>query len=812
MSRTTSLIRLIAATAFAFALLLVASSFAFAGPGVVAEPTLGLTALQAKLDASPTGTLKGYLKTVVHGATIETIPVEVKALTGDTADDSLILFVAKGDKIASYGGIVAGMSGSPIYVTDDGVDKVIGALSYGEMFTLDGTGLATPIEAMLRLTTDYAPRVQMLSTPVVVSGRLIDRVVISADPQRLKNVSPRSALVARPLGAVFIGGLQPRSRAYINLAKLIEARGLSVVQAGPGLSAGASDFATELAPGAAVGALATRGDVWIGGLGTVTWADGDTVMAFGHPAFFDGATSMYLCNAWITGVWPSSLEPTKLGYPTAVRGTITQDRNAGIMGELGAPPAETPITAHTTVVESGREASSATWVSSDMLDSGQTGGFISSAVSASAYKLRDFDSGSTLGSAVTTTTIRVAVGTDEYTVTIRNMVDDAYDIPAAIGYDADMAVGSLLSVLEDGVEAPRILSVDVQASVTTHRTAARIVGVSLDEPLHEGDNRVNVSMLAYGLAATQTVETTLTVPEGTPLSGTLVAQGTMGSADYSMGGASSSIEEILAALGSSPQPVGRATVASIVTDLNAEDPNNSFTVTLVPADPFASADAAADEAEPASVTQTAPWVVRDSASMEITQITAHVSPSTVSYGGYAMVDGEISGPSRPVLVSVYGIPAGSRGEKLLARELASKMDDTLYFAAEIGGLRSNTLLRIVVDGGPGYSPAETTVQVKVRARVSLASSARKVRFGQHVKLTARVTPRTAHGQVAFQYYDAAHHRWRTIGARYLHTIGAYAVATIDWMPRWGDRRVRAVYSGDRFNVGSTSAKITTSAR
>jgi hypothetical protein len=811
MSRTTSLIRLIAATTFAFALLLAASSFAFAGPGVVAEPTLGLTALQAKLDASPTGMLTGYLKTVVHGATIETIPVEVKALTGDTPDNSLILFVAKGDKIASYGGIVAGMSGSPIYVTDDGVDKVIGALSYGEMFTLDGTGLATPIEAMLRLTTDYAPRVQMLSTPVVVSGRLIDRVVISADPQALENVSPRSALVARPLGAVFIGGLQPRSRAYLNLAKLIEARGLSVVQAGPGLSAGASDFTTDLVPGAAVGALATRGDVWIGGLGTVTWADGDAVLAFGHPAFFDGATSMYLCNAWITGVWPSSLEPTKLGYPTAVRGTITQDRNAGIMGELGAPPAETPITARTTVVESGREASSATWVSADMLDSGQTGGFVGAAVSASAYKLRDFDSGSTPGSAVTTTTVRVAVGTDDYTVTIKNMVDDSYDIPASIGYDADMAVGTLLSVLEDGVEAPRILSVDVQASVTTHRTAARIVGVSLVKPLHEGDNRVNVSMLAYGLAATQTVETTLTVPEGTPLSGTLLAQGAMGSTDYSMGGGSS-IEEILAALGASPEPVGRATVADIVTDLNAEDPNNSFTVTLVPADPFGSADAAADEAGPASVTQTAPWVVRDSASMAITQIAAHVSPSTVSYGGYAMVDGQIDGPSRPVLVSVYGIPAGSRGEKLLARELASKTDDTLYFAAGIGGLRSNTLLRIVVDGGPGYSPAETTVRVKVRARISLASSARRVRFGQDVKLTARVTPRTAHGQVAFQYYDAAHHRWRTIGSRYLHTIGAYAVATVDWIPRWGDRRVRAVYGGDRFNVGATSAKITTSAR
>ena len=39
------------------------------------------------------------------------------------------------------------MSGSPIFV-DDGGDKLVGALSYGNWFTLDGYGLATPIDAM----------------------------------------------------------------------------------------------------------------------------------------------------------------------------------------------------------------------------------------------------------------------------------------------------------------------------------------------------------------------------------------------------------------------------------------------------------------------------------------------------------------------------------------------------------------------------------------------------------------------------------------------------------------------------------------
>ena len=49
------------------------------------------------------------------------------------------------------------MSGSPIYVVDDGVAKLIGALSYGHVFTLGGTGLATPIEYMAAIIEDAFP-------------------------------------------------------------------------------------------------------------------------------------------------------------------------------------------------------------------------------------------------------------------------------------------------------------------------------------------------------------------------------------------------------------------------------------------------------------------------------------------------------------------------------------------------------------------------------------------------------------------------------------------------------------------------------
>lgn len=788
--------RLLAAVALVAALTLSWAGAAFAA---TPDPTLGLAALRTRLEASPSGTLDGYLKTVVRGSDIETIPVEVMAVSGDTPD-SLILFVAKGDKIASFGGIVSGMSGSPIYVEDGGVDKVIGALSYGDMFTLGGSGLATPIESMLDLTTDYAPRVDMLSSPVFMSGRLIDRVVVSSDPASLKNVRAPGALVAKPLTAVFIGGLKPKGRTYSNLRASLEAAGLSVMPLDVPLSAGTSTFTTALDPGSSVAALATRGDIWVGGLGTVTWADEDRVLAFGHPAFFTGESDLYMCNAWVTGVWPSTYVPYKMGYPTAVRGTITQDRNAGIMGELGAPPAEAPLTASAVDTGSGDKATSAVYASSRFLDTRQFEGLPAAAGSIAAARL--FDAISTAGSARTTTTVRVSDGTREYTVSMANLVDDALDVPSVVGNDAEWAVSSLLSVLDENVEQPHIISTNVQSAVSTTRAAARIVGLSLEEPLHEGDNEVTVSLLAYGVAATQTVETTLTLPEGTPLAGTITASGVLRSDMWWD-------EE------DPTQIVERTTVADIVDDLNSQLPNNSVVVSFVAGGNDGSEGDPSLELDPPDAieaTASASWVVSGSADLQISQITARVAPALVSYRGSTALSGYITGPSDSATVEVYGRPFGSSTERLLASERAEFVSGEGFYYIYLPNLTGNTALRVHIDGGPGYSPAEATVSVRVRAKVSLSASALHIRYGRRVTLTARVSPRTAHGSVRFQYYDAGQRRWRTIGTKSLRTGSTYATAAVTWAPRWGNRRWRAIYSGDTHNVSAISPGLTTSAR
>jgi len=818
--RTRTFLRLCSVTALAAAILLASAGIALAAPG---EPTMGLEALQAKLDASPSGTVSGYFLTVVKGSAIETIPVEILALTGDVNDpDNLIMFEAQGAKIEKWGGIVAGMSGSPIYVDDEGTPTVVGAVSYGDAFTLSGTGLATPIDSMRLLLTDYTPVVESLPNPVLISGRVIDKVIVSSHPQTLKSASKAGALVARPLSSVYLGGLRPSTRLYKNLKKRLESQGMSVVQIDTALSAGASTFSTDLVPGSAVAALASRGDLWMGGIGTVTYTDGGNLLAFGHPAWWTGESSMYMANAYISGVWPNSYFPYKIGYPATIQGTFTQDRMAGIMGTVGAPPAETPITAHAVNVDNDREASSAVYMSSEMLDRGDLTWEVSYAASIAGAKL--FDQYATPGSALTTTTIVVSDGETQYVVTMTNMVDDYYDVPSAVAYDVDNAIYSLLSVLDEGLEEPHIVSVDLQSEISTHRRNARIVSVKPEEALKIGDNRIDVEVLAYGVAATQTIETTLTLPEGTPLMGTLSASSYFSwdsfysdmYEDYLYGIVYSFDDE-------EEEAFTRETIAGVVEDLNEAAPGNTLFVRYEP-DP-SMIEFAEDEEEPSlpslettpsfDTSTTTDWVMQGSAELLSPAIIAEAYPNPAAFYGYSMIGGELYGPEEDTTVYIYATPYGGV-EELVTTETATYDDEIgeLTYFAFLDGLTANTTVRVHTEGTKNLAPADAFVEVGVRAHVFVSASSKSVTAGKTVKLKASVEQESVTtGTVSFQYYDTRTRKWKTISTQTL-VAGSpgYITASANWKVLKGSHKVRALFNGNEINVATASGSVTITGR
>ncbi len=97
---------------------------------------------------------KGYGLTVFKGTKIEKFDVEViSVLHNFNPRHDVVLVRCKGATL-EHTGAIAGMSGSPIFLTDDqGHDRMIGAFAYGWPLMKDPIGGVQPIEYMLALPT-----------------------------------------------------------------------------------------------------------------------------------------------------------------------------------------------------------------------------------------------------------------------------------------------------------------------------------------------------------------------------------------------------------------------------------------------------------------------------------------------------------------------------------------------------------------------------------------------------------------------------------------------------------------------------------
>lgn len=805
MTRVTGLSRaLLLACAIVLALSVASTAFAETPSDVL---TIG--ALEQKL--AGTEPVFGYFKTVVKGSTTATFPVQILALTGEPgAADTLIMFESKGDLVAKYGGIVSGMSGSPIYVEDEGTPKIVGAVSYGDIFTMHGTGLATPIELMLAIKSDFVT--EQLSEPVITSAGVINSVIVSPDAENYAGMASAGTLVAKPLASMFIGGMSPNDKAYKKLSGLLTKEGFSVAPIGATLGgagmAAQSVEATGFEPGSAVAMLGARGDLWYGGLGTVSYVDTQTddVFAFGHPAFWDGETDMFMMNATIDGIWPSTYFPYKMGRPTALAGAFTQDRWPGIMGVYGQFPAETTVTATAVCTDANASvaATSSTVVLSERLVNSLYGAPFLAGYSAYPAGGRIYDSYYEPGSAKTTTTVEVYdPDTDTtYDVVMTNIVDSADDISFAILDDAWMAVDSIVSIGWYGIESPVIKSVDLQSEISRNRTNSELVGIELPTGLKTGDNTVVVTLRDHGVASTYTEEATLTIPEGMPLMGTISAS----AADYYDWEEEEEDAE---------EPAPENTIPTILDTVNALEgaaPNNQVNITFTPLD---LEGAATDELTVATTALLANGPAYGSTSKDVTQITVARTPSTSSYGGYSIVYGLLKGVSSGK-VRVFVTPYGESSFEITPSvDALIEYEEWPEYAMFLEDLEKNTVVKVRYEGSRRATACEATIAVNVKPYVALSSPSR-ARKGAVVTLKAAIMPTSTAGTyVRFEKYNTATRKWVAISSvpRLLVVDAARPWQTIASMSfkLTGTTKVRVTYLGGASNVLSSSSARTITA-
>ena len=114
------------------------------------------------------------------------------------------------------------------------------------------------------------------------------------------------------------------------------------MQAGGGRRVG-PPAAGHVEPGSAIGVELVRGDMSTVATGTVTYIDPRNVFAFGHPLFGIGEVYLPLVDAEIHAFLPSLAQSFKMSSPLNEIGTLVQDRQSCIIGDLDARTTMMPI-------------------------------------------------------------------------------------------------------------------------------------------------------------------------------------------------------------------------------------------------------------------------------------------------------------------------------------------------------------------------------------------------------------------------------------------------------------------------------------
>jgi hypothetical protein len=294
--------------------------------------------------------------TVFQGDKPESMDVEILGvLRGARGPGQDLILAQLHGTHPEYTGVVAGMSGSPVYIGN----KLLGALSFriGE-FSKDPIAGITPIEDML----------QVRDLPIIAEGSGIAQATGFRD-QGSENSARDSGQKDQPLSSpgqesfhametpLVMSGFRPEA---VRLwQQQVSGTGLEMVAAGGMSGSSKSDpnskpSAATLAgvvPGSAVSAQLVRGDLEISATCTVTYIDPKQLLACGHPILQAGPVSLPMTATEVVATLASPLNAFKIVNTGDPIGAFTEDRDSAIRGVLGAQPHMIPV--HITVHQPG---------------------------------------------------------------------------------------------------------------------------------------------------------------------------------------------------------------------------------------------------------------------------------------------------------------------------------------------------------------------------------------------------------------------------------------------------------------------------
>ena len=325
--------------------------------------------------------MKGYGLTVMAGTKIEKFDAEIVSVMSKWGPHQDVILATLSGLGLEKSGIIAGMSGSPVYMKDtDGKYKMIGAVAYGWPGPKEPLCGIQPITQMLAVNgvlenahaakpaarhSELAAGKAALASSELAAGKpagkgylqrflnpaKIDFIDAGGDKKSSakSRAFPRMVPLKTPL---MVSGMSEGSLSGAD--DLLSAGGVMLVQSGGAGASEAAEFRhTKLEPGSGIAIPLVSGDAELSAVGTVTEVIGDRVLAFGHSFFAQGEIDMPMGPAYIHTVVSGVMDSFKLGSTiqsdpaqrdSVAVGSLWRDETTGIAGRIGSKVNTIPMT------------------------------------------------------------------------------------------------------------------------------------------------------------------------------------------------------------------------------------------------------------------------------------------------------------------------------------------------------------------------------------------------------------------------------------------------------------------------------------
>ena len=283
--------------------------------------------------------MRGVAYTVFEGVKPEAMEVEVLGVlhnvNGPKGD--IILVRLHGQKV-EYTGVVAGMSGSPVYF--DG--KLAGALAFriGE-FSKEPIAGVTPIADMLEINAlDRSPAEETSAVKPSVNA-VAGKTAAPSEASGTSTLAEGFANYLKPIETPLVFNGFSEQAIHLFAGQFASTGIVPVMGAG---SVSDDKQPEPIEAGSAISAVLVRGDMNIEATCSVTYVDAQRLLACGHPLLQFGSVDLPMNKAEVLATLASPMNAFKIVNTTESVGTFVQDRHTGIMGVFDRQPEMIPVT------------------------------------------------------------------------------------------------------------------------------------------------------------------------------------------------------------------------------------------------------------------------------------------------------------------------------------------------------------------------------------------------------------------------------------------------------------------------------------